>query len=419
MDADLSLALRAVPDDELLRRLSELVCRSRRVEADLVAHIGEVDERRLFARQAFPSMFAYCTEHLHLSDAEAYRRITGSRAARQHPEVLETLRDGRVHLSGLARLVPLLTADNCVALLERATHLTTRQIEVLVAELAPRPDVPSVIRRLPQKGQRPLLVTVQAPPLAPAAELFPGRVEAQTVDPTPHELVARRVVSLPPPSRTAVVEPLAPARFKVQFTASAELRDKLERLTALLRWEIPDGDLAAVIDRAVTEKLERLEARRFGKTLAPRTMLAEANTSGASRYIPVAVRRLVRERDGERCRFVDEQGRRCSERQRLDFHHRHPFAMGGDHRPDNIGLLCPQHNRLLADHDYCRAAVRQRMLGAARIDKPEPAKIDNSKPSSGSQASCGGLEQKRQPPWAGSVVRPSLAAAPPPARPGL
>jgi hypothetical protein len=121
MDSELTLALRRVPDDELLRRLSELVCRSRRVEADLVAHIGEVDERRLFARQAFPSMFAYCTECLHLSEAEAYRRITVSRAARQHPEVLEALRDGRLHLSGLARLVPLLTADNCAALLERAT----------------------------------------------------------------------------------------------------------------------------------------------------------------------------------------------------------------------------------------------------------------------------------------------------------
>jgi hypothetical protein len=281
--------------------------------------------------------------------------------------------------------VPLLTANNCTALLERASHLTTRQVEHLLAELAPRPDVPSVIRKLPQKRQGPSLVAVQAPPLPSAAEPFPGRVEAQNADPTPHELVARRV-STPPaatpqvvptlaaPARTALVEPLAPARFKVQFTASAELRDKLERLTALLRTEVPDGDLAAVIDRAVTEKLERLEARRFGKTLAPRKRLLETDTDSASRHIPAAVRRAVRERDGERCRFVDEQGRRCSERYRLGFHHRRPFAMGGDHRPDNIGLLCPQHNRLLAEHDYGRATVRRRMLGAPRM---EPATIDN------------------------------------------
>jgi HNH endonuclease len=389
MDADLTLTLQAVPDDELLKRLVELVSQSRRVEADLVAHIGEVDERRLFARQAFPSMFAYCIESLHLSEAEAYRRITVARVARKHPAILKALRDGRLHLSGLVRLMPLVNADNCTALLERASHLTTRQIEHLVTELAPRPDVPSVIRKLPQKRQRRSVVAVEASSLSSAAELFPERVEAQTAEPPPHELVARRVVTLPAatpqalptllPSRPAVVEPLAPARFKVQFTASSELRDKLERLTALLRTEVPDGDLEAVIDRAVTDTLERLEARRFGKTVVPRKMLAGTDTSAASRHIPAAVRRAVRERDGERCGFVDEQGRRCSERYRLEFHHRHPFAMGGDHRPDNIGLLCPQHNRFIAERDYGRAAIRRwigghetAQSGSGRERQPEP-----------------------------------------------
>jgi len=148
MEFELGLALHALPDDELLRRLGELVSQSRRVEADLVLHIGEVDERRLFARQAFPSMFAYCTQALHLSEAEAYRRITVARAARKHPALIAMLRDGRLHLSGMASLVPLLTPDNCTGLLERATHLTKRQIEELCAELSPQPDVPARMRKL-------------------------------------------------------------------------------------------------------------------------------------------------------------------------------------------------------------------------------------------------------------------------------
>jgi len=382
MDSEISRSLHAVPDDELLLRLDELVSQSRRVEADLVAHIGEVDERRLYARQAFPSMFSYCTEKLHLSEAEAYRRITVARAARKHEMLLAMLRDGRLHLSGIAQLAPLLTADNRDALLARAIHLSKRQIEQLVAGLSPRPDVPSVIRKLPQKRLRPSLPAAQEPSLAPAAELFPGRVAAQSATSPPDEFVARRAVTqptpqalptLPSPSAPAVVEALAPARFKVQFTASAELRDKLERLTALLRSEVPDGDLAAVIDRAVTDKLERLEARRFGKKATPRNMPTATNTSGASRHIPAAVRRLVRERDGERCRFVDAQGRRCSERSRLEFHHRHPFAMGGDHRPDNIGLLCPQHNRSMAERDYGKAAMRRHVTTESASPRPSPS----------------------------------------------
>ena len=149
-----------------------------------------------------------------------------------------------------------------------------------------------------------------------------------------------------------VVEPLSPGRYKVQFTASAELHAQIERLRALMCSQVPDGDLATIIGHAVGETLARLEARRFAKTSAPRKTLSDTNTAPASRHVPAAVRRAVRERDGSRCGYVDAQGRRCSERDRLEFHHRHPFGMGGDHDPDNVGLLCPAHNQLVARGDY-------------------------------------------------------------------
>src|SRR3972149_8688479 len=96
--------LQSLSDDDLLRRLSELLSQSRRVESDLIAHIAEVDERRLYAREASSSMFAYCTEVLHLSEHEAYERITAARASRKYPLLLEMLRDGRLHLSGTGQV---------------------------------------------------------------------------------------------------------------------------------------------------------------------------------------------------------------------------------------------------------------------------------------------------------------------------
>jgi hypothetical protein len=136
-----------------------------------------------------------------------------------------------------------------------------------------------------------------------------------------------------------------------------------------MRSQVPDGDLAAIIERAVSETLERLEARRYAQTSAPRKTLSQTDASPSSRYIPAAVRRAVRERDGDRCRYVDEQGRRCSARDRLEFHHLHPFGMGGDHSPGNVGLLCPSHNRHLAEHDYGQAAIRRHR----RFEKEAPA----------------------------------------------
>ena len=405
---DASRPLAALSDDDLLRRLAEILTQSRRVERELIAHVAEVDERRLYAREAFPSMFAYCTGALHLSEAEAYLRIAVARATREHPILLAMLDDGRLHLSGIAQLAPHLTAENREALLGRATHRSKRQIEELIAEVAPREDVPALVRKLPVRRGLPAGDHVPAGDRLPAGDHLPpgnhpaashdiseperdrhrserlelGAAERErqgflespalsgmgrVVTANPLELVevphgpgsatSTPQVSrpLPPP----VVQPLAPGRYKVQFTASAGLAEKLERLQALMLSQVPDGDLGAIIEAAVTEKLARLETRRFATTSRPRKDLSKTDTSPASRHIPAAVRRAVRERDDNQCRFVDSAGRRCPQQDRLEYHHRHPFGLGGDHRPENIRLMCHRHNTYLAEHDYGQEAMRR------------------------------------------------------------
>jgi 5-methylcytosine-specific restriction endonuclease McrA len=376
------LSLKSVGDEDLLRELSQLVKQSRAVEAHVVAHIGEVELRRLYAREACSSMFEYCRSILGLRENEAYLRITVARSAREHPVLLEMLRDGRLHLSGIARLAPHLTRQNADAVLKRACGMSHREIRELVAELAPRPDVAPSVRKLPQRpapGSGGSALPLGAPLLgAPRVEsdavnIEPGAVklgsgalklgsdavglESGAVRAQPDAVsLDSGAVRLEPrvagPARPAVVVPLAPSRYQVRFTASAELRDKLERLQALMRSSVPDGDLARLIDIAVTEKLQRVEAKRFGKTKAPRRDLAETDTTPASRHIPAAVRRLVYARDAGRCSYRDRYGRRCAKRHDLEFHHKHPFARGGDHSPANLTLMCKAHNTLVAEQDY-------------------------------------------------------------------
>ncbi len=157
----------------------------------------------------------------------------------------------------------------------------------------------------------------------------------------------------PPLAPRSRVEPVAPGRVRVHFTASAHLREKLERLQDLMRSSVPDGDLGKIVEQAVTEKLERLEARRFGKTKKPRKSLAQTSTKPTSRRIPAAVRRAVHERDEGRCTYVDRLGRRCRAREKLEFHHHDtPFGQGGDHSVANIRLACRTHNLLLAEQCY-------------------------------------------------------------------
>jgi 5-methylcytosine-specific restriction endonuclease McrA len=137
-----------------------------------------------------------------------------------------------------------------------------------------------------------------------------------------------------------------------------------------MRSSVPDGDLATIIEEAVTEKLERLESKRFGKTKAPRKRLEETNTSPKSRHIPAAVKRAVYARDQGQCTYVDPNGQRCSERHRLEFHHRNPYGRGGDHHMSNIQLTCKTHNGYFAERDYGKEKMKRYRRSADRISEP-------------------------------------------------
>ncbi len=354
--------LKSLSDDELLRGLSELLQKSRRVEAELIAHLAEVDERRLYARQA-SSMFVYCTEVLHLAEHEAYLRIKAARASREHPVLLEMLADGRLHLSGIVILRPHLTDANRKTLLQRATYKSKRQIEELVAELDPKPDVPATMRKLPIREKK---------SRSSSSEQVPEPVQSSNSETTKKPPETGEEPATPPvprSNRRSVVEPLSPATYKVQFTASTELRNKLERLQALMRSSGSDGDLASVIEAAVTEKLEKLESKRYGKTKAPRKSLEETDTSPSSRYIPAPIKRAVYERDKGQCAFRDHKGRRCTETKRLEFHHRHPYGRRGDHHPDNLELRCRAHNLYDAERDYGKDVMDRYRRSGSRVSE--------------------------------------------------
>jgi len=338
---DIDVRVEELSDEELLRRTGELAARGRRIEAALIAHMAEVDHRKLYRGEACSSMFAYATGRLRLSESQAYDRITVARTSRTFPLVLEMLADGRMTLTAASKLGPHLTAENATALLARAVHATRRQVEVLVAELAPQPDAPSSLRRLPEPRQPPVAE------VRPAAEQpAGGEVGAEIV------AEVRPAGPVTPPAKVVAI---APARFRVQFTASAELEEKIQRARALLRHKIPSGDVAAIFNEAMTVLVAKLERRRCGVTERPRTGAAPAS---ASRDVPAAVRRAVWQRDESRCTFVDRQGRRCEARDWLEIHHDEPFGRGGETRLENLRLLCRSHNQFQAEIDYGAAFMR-------------------------------------------------------------
>lgn len=212
----------------------------------------------------------------------------------------------------------------------------------------------------------------RASPTAAGRCLFPPQIATDGHDtcgpPAEHPGITadrgRRDVDRCSPPTRAEVAPLAPERYKVQFTVGRETYEKLRKVQDLLRHRLPSGDPAAIFDRALTLLLEDLEKKKLAVTERPRA--ASASAKIRARHVPAEVRRTVWARDGGQCRFEGQHGR-CRETAFLEFHHVVPYAAGGLTTLDNLELRCAAHNRYEAeqyfrgDADVCEGGTGSRI----------------------------------------------------------
>jgi 5-methylcytosine-specific restriction endonuclease McrA len=359
-----SYSLGHLADGTLLLGLSQLVERDRSTTTQLLAHLAEVDERRLYAPAGYPSMYHYCVGELKLSEDAALKRLQVARIARQFPVIFEALADGRTHLSGVVLLAPHLTRENVNQLLAAAAHQTKARIEILLAGLSPKPDVPAVV--------------MEIAPASPPVALAPEPSALATTEHAPGHVNERN--SLP---RLA---PLAPQRFALQFTIDQEGHDNLRELQELLSHRIPTGDIAQVIGHALRVALRDVKKRKFGETKSPR---ARTSSSGV-RHIPAHVRRAVRERDGCRCTFTSDTGHRCDARKFLEFDHVVPVARGGGSTIANVRLRCRAHNQLEAERAFGVELMNRRRKEAqqARAEAREQAEAARAEAAARARAAA-------------------------------
>jgi hypothetical protein len=397
-------------DEDLLARLELFAGKEREASAELVAHLAALDSRpSLFAAQGYGSLFTYCTQALRLSEDAACNRVTAARACRRFPVILDLLSSGSLSLTSVRILGKHLTVENHQTVLAKAMDKTRRELEALVAELAPRPDLPSTVRRVPCRTATRSPLGGPVPDLAPGNGLEPGTglgsaltsvasaagtalgASRSSLPATPLTIVQ---ASAPPAAPRPIVQASAPERYRVQFTIGKETHEKLRRLQALLRREVPDGDPGAIFDRALTVLLEKVERTKLASAAKPRpsrpirpdtdpnppvrpetdpsppirpgtdtaanrpampvhvppaSPAPPAQLAPRSRTVPREVKREVWRRDAGQCAFVSPTGRRCTEGTFLEFHHLQPFARGGPATIENIALRCSRYNQYEAE----------------------------------------------------------------------
>ena len=319
-------------DASVLSNLKSNDATNRSSLADLLADLGELDERKLWRNVAFSSLHEYCIEELNWTEDEAYKRVRVAQVARRFPAIFHAIADGRLNLSGVILLKTHLTEANVDELITATARKTRRQVEQLLADRAPKPD---------------LLTRIEPIDSMP--------------EPTPSLILSPGTKSITPTK----LEPLGAQRIGLHTMIDDETSALLLRAQDLLG----QRDVPAVLKRALTLLVTQLEKRKFAVTDRPR---GSPKTSDDPDSIPAHVKRAVYVRDGGQCTYVcPEIGKRCASCRRLEYDHVIPRARGGKSTKENLRLRCRAHNQLAAEQEFGRAFMRKK-----RNESDDPAHRD-------------------------------------------
>ena len=209
-------------NEELLESFRTRVKRVNADEASIVAHLVEIERRRLHLDEACSSMWTYCLDREGFSENQAYVRLAAARVVNEFPLALEYLERGDLHLCGLAELRRALTSDNHEELLREASGKSTRAVKELVAARMPKPDVAPRIE-----------------PIAPQAAL--------------PVVMSRAMASATQDEPRPKIEPLSATRYRIEATVSAEAKEVIEDIKNLMAHRNPTRDLGIILEAALRE----------------------------------------------------------------------------------------------------------------------------------------------------------------------
>ncbi len=205
-------------------RLAELLKRERLAMADFLVALAAFDEARGWVELGYSSLFYFLLRELGLPKGPAYYRMTAAGLVRKYPELVEPLRDGRLHLTSVTQLARVITPENRAEVLPRFFHLSKREAREVVAELVPAAAPPlrtvvTAVRSAPTAPTPPSALQVlpeELPPAHPAAQTGNMGDISEVVPPLPRQ-------------QRAQVDPLTAEKSRLHVTVSRRLLEKLSR----------------------------------------------------------------------------------------------------------------------------------------------------------------------------------------------
>lgn len=319
---------------ELVEALDKYLGTERRLLGCFILYLIEFDRRKIFREIGFSSSYQWMTSGLGLSESSAVRRTNAARIMVRFPHLAERIfseiLNGQLSVMVLSMIFAHMNNENCVELIENISGKNRLEVEKFLANRIEgyhaMQSTRAWMRILPGPSK----------PSGSSEILEPSRASSQHVQ---NEVVFEaKSNQMPAPVAPATQVPGPAIRLAVTLVGEGA-RDLLR-----LRELYPYRDPSQIINDALC-------------------MMRKARDLPASR-VPKAIQRKIFARDGNQCTFVSDDGRRCSERGRLQVDHILPVAKGGDDRPENLRLLCAAHNQLMAERHFGKDFMRDKIISA-------------------------------------------------------
>jgi len=283
---------------DIVKKLEVLTKVERRISVKILRYLIEVEKSRIHLDMGYASLFVFLTKHLKYSDGSAYRRIEAMKILRDVPDLGHRITVGAIsvtvaaEISRIVKIKKIKNPEEKLVLVEQFSWKNKREVEKEIARIAPKEAKPEKLRE----------------------------------------------INL--------------SEFSLELTINKELREKLEKLKALLSHKNPSLKMRGVLEAIADIALKQLEKRTSPKSEAASKEAASleiAHASKRSRYIPAKTKRIVFQRARHQCEFTTPNNKRCESKHFLEVDHKHSYSQGGGNELQNLQLLCRQHNQRKAE----------------------------------------------------------------------
>jgi hypothetical protein len=327
--------LKFLSDQELDTSLKTLVRKENQVLSEILLHIREVAGRRLYLKLNYGSLFDYLTEHLGYANGPAQRRIDAARLSNEVPTLIADLKAGDLNLSQVALV------QKCAR--ERRKEHEKLKKAGLETEAELKADLGVEVK----------------------AQLLQSLKQKSFVQ---SQVIVSKAFEVEVQSKPKLTYQ-ADGSVRLEVTFSKEQWGKLERMRSLISHSLPDGSweqvLESVADRVIASKTKTRAGSKLKAQTGLMNLEIEVESSKASQD-PSRDRifegaEVDPKLNGKKsyyqcrkdlfqqyhsCQHVDRSTKeKCASSWKLQAEHIIPKWAGGSDSPENLTVLCAEHNR--------------------------------------------------------------------------